>query len=72
MNAAANTFRVNISKPMLWAAFGLYIAVLSYTMVHHELWGDELQAWNLAKASVSFPDLITNTRFEGHPSPSAG
>ena len=36
-------------------------------MAHHELWGDEIHSWNIAKGSNSFPDLISNTRFEGHP-----
>ena len=36
-------------------------------MSHHELWGDEIHSWNIAKGSNSFPDLIFNTRFEGHP-----
>src|ERR1700689_24933 len=36
-------------------------------MFHHELWGDELQAWNIAKGSCSFFDVIHNTRYEGHP-----
>ena len=62
-----SAYRINLSKPMLWAVFGLYVVLLSYTVAHHELWGDELQAWNIAKASASFPDLLVNTRFEGHP-----
>ena len=45
----------------------LYIAVAGYAMFHHELWGDELQAWNIAKGSSSLSDVIHNTRYEGHP-----
>ncbi|MBS1564931.1 MAG: hypothetical protein JST39_11115, partial [Bacteroidetes bacterium] len=41
--------------------------LLMVAMSRHELWGDELQAWNLAKGSLSYHDLIVNTRFEGHP-----
>ena len=36
-------------------------------MLHHELWGDEIHSWNIAKASLSFFDLLSNTRYEGHP-----
>jgi len=36
-------------------------------MFHHELWGDEIHSWNIAKASGSFFELISNTRYEGHP-----
>ena len=31
------------------------------------MWGDELHSWNIAKGSNGFPDLIKNTRYEGHP-----
>jgi hypothetical protein len=55
------------TNPTLWAIFFLYIIVLCYTIVHHEFWGDEIHSWNIAKASSSFPDLIFNTRYEGHP-----
>ena len=36
-------------------------------MLHHELWGDELHSWNIAKGSISYPELISNIRYEGHP-----
>jgi len=36
-------------------------------MAHHELWSDEIHGWNIAKGSDHFPDLIANSRYEGHP-----
>lgn len=51
----------------LWAIFVLYLIVAGYAMAHHELWGDEIHSWNIVKASGSFSDLISNTRYEGHP-----
>jgi hypothetical protein len=33
----------------------------------HAMWFDELQAWNIARASHSLPDLYANLRYEGHP-----
>ena len=33
----------------------------------HAMWFDELQAWNIARASHSLGDLYTNLRYEGHP-----
>lgn len=51
----------------LWAIFVLYLIVAGYAIAHHELWGDEIHSWNIAKASSSFSDLINNTRYEGHP-----
>ncbi len=38
-----------------------------YGMMHHELWLDESHHWLLARDSVSFADLVKNTRYEGHP-----
>jgi len=69
MNTTAYTgaLRNALAKPIPWIAFGLYLAVVIYTMAHHELRYDEVNAWNIAKASPSFSDLVTNTRFEGHP-----
>jgi hypothetical protein len=56
-----------LADPVLWGVFILYIIVLSVTIYHHELWGDEIHSWNIAKGSKSFGDLILNTRYEGHP-----
>lgn len=56
-----------LSNLSLWIAFILYIITVWYTMSHHELWGDEIHSWNIAKASAGFSDLISNTRYEGHP-----
>ncbi len=56
-----------LAKPIFLAIFLVYIIVAGYTMAHHEMWGDELHAWNIAKASGGFSSLIYNTRFEGHP-----
>ena len=55
------------NNPVLWAVFIFYIIVSSLALFHHELWGDELHSWNIAKASNSFADVISNTRYEGHP-----
>lgn len=41
--------------------------VSGYTMAHHEPWGDEVFTWNIAKSSGSYPQLIENRKFEGHP-----
>src|SRR6185503_14787340 len=34
---------------------------------HHEMWGDEIHSWNIAKGSRGFFGLINNSRYEGHP-----
>lgn len=33
----------------------------------HAMWFDEIQAWNIARASHSLGDLWSNLRYEGHP-----
>ena len=36
-------------------------------ILHHELWLDESHHYLLARDSVSFMNLVQNTRYEGHP-----
>lgn len=50
-----------------WGIFLLYIALSSFVISHHEIWGDELHSWNIAKSSATFADVISNSRYEGHP-----
>ena len=51
----------------LWGVFFLYVIVAGIGIAHHELTGDEIHSWNIAKASGTISDLINNTRYEGHP-----
>jgi hypothetical protein len=62
-----NSIRKSLRSPLLWTVFAVYVIVSAYGMYHHELWGDEIHAWNIAKSSHSFSDLLHNTRYEGHP-----
>ena len=42
--------------------------VVSAYFVHaHAMWFDEIQAWNIARASHSLGGLWSNLRYEGHP-----
>ena len=59
--------RPSLANPALWVAFILFIILSCIGMMNHERWGDEIHAWNIAKGSQSFSDLINNTRYEGHP-----
>jgi len=54
-------------RTLLRTTFVLYALLLVYAGLHHELWGDEVHSWNIAKGSGSFPDLLANRRYEGHP-----
>lgn len=49
------------------AIAGAGIALVGITILRHELWRDELQAWQIARASHGFHSLVHNTRYEGHP-----
>ena len=51
----------------LLITFTTYLVVSGYTMIHHELSGDEVHSWNIVKGSATLPDLIHNSRYEGHP-----
>lgn len=46
---------------------GVYFIVVAVGIARHEMWGDELQAWMLARDSSSIPQLLHNMRYEGHP-----
>src|ERR1043165_8304564 len=48
--------------------FTTYCVLLATTLWRHEMWRDELQAWNIATTSASLSDLFHNFRYEGHPS----
>jgi hypothetical protein len=44
------------------------VAVLAAVCIHaHAMWFDELQAWNIARASHSLGELFSHLRYEGHP-----
>ncbi len=45
-----------------------YALVLIFGVVFHEPWRDEIQAFALARSADSFVDLLTITKYEGHPS----
>ena len=54
----------------VWFATALtaaYALVLAFTLFHHEMWRDELQAWMLARDSTGVLDLFRNVKYEGHP-----
>ena len=44
-----------------------YGSVVIAGLMHHELWGDELHSWNIAKSSETISALFQNIRYEGHP-----
>ncbi|TDW96606.1 hypothetical protein [Dinghuibacter silviterrae] len=57
----------NLRQTFTGLAGILFVALLAYTITHHELWGDEIHSWNIVKASSSLAALFHNMRYEGHP-----
>ncbi len=45
-----------------------YVFCISVLSFYHEFWRDELQAYMLVKSSHSIAGLMSNSRYEGHPS----
>jgi len=52
---------------LLRISFISYCILLAITLWRHEMWRDELEAWNIAVASSSITNLFDNFRYEGHP-----
>lgn len=49
-----------------WAFVALTVFNL-YGVLIHVMWRDEMQQWNIVRASESLADLVRNLRYEGHP-----
>jgi hypothetical protein len=60
-------YKMALKNKTLWLIYLVYLVLSGYTMAHHEPWGDEVHSWNISKGSGSYPQLIENRRFEGHP-----
>ena len=54
-------------KKILYVTLFIYAALGLYTLWHHEMWRDELQAWSLARDSKNLGELHHNLRYESHP-----
>ena len=50
-----------------WVALCGFGALLAVGIARHDLWFDELQAWNVARSSHGLGDLVSQLRYEGHP-----
>ncbi len=44
-----------------------YASFLALSLYRHELWRDELQAWNIVTGSSGIGELFRNKEYEGHP-----
>ncbi len=46
---------------------GIFFLIQLILVQYHEMWADEIHAWEIVKCSHSFGELLYNTRYEGHP-----
>ncbi|MDQ3111390.1 MAG: alkaline shock response membrane anchor protein AmaP [Bacteroidota bacterium] len=46
---------------------GVFAALGTFGILHHEIWLDEAHHWLLAKDSNSMSEMLYNARYEGHP-----
>src|SRR6185436_7415843 len=48
--------------------FGSYALLLLFSLIHHEVWRDEVRAWSVARSARHPLELIESTlNNEGHP-----
>lgn len=45
----------------------LYCVITLFSVLHHEIWADEAQVWQLCR-NLNIPELINHLHNEGHPS----
>ena len=50
-----------------WGIWLLYAILVFAGIDRHEIWMDEAHHWLLARDSPSFPAMLRNLRYEGHP-----
>ncbi|HEY3673633.1 MAG TPA: hypothetical protein VGN51_22040 [Acidimicrobiia bacterium] len=56
------------ASPLILSAVLVVASVIAGYCIHaHAMWFDEVQAWNIARASHSVGSLYSNLRYEGHP-----
>lgn len=57
----------HLSRRLTVIFLGLFILLSLATVLRHEMWRDELQAWLLAKEQTSLGELASASRYEKHP-----
>lgn len=67
MAAAEDRAPVRLSFGLSAAGAGALLALHLARLPYHEMWRDEWQTWLTARDSAGLGDLITNTRYDGHP-----
>jgi len=53
-------------KIIISIAFIIYLLISLSLVLHHEIWTDEAQAWEIAK-NLSIPEIFAQMKYEAHP-----
>jgi len=65
--ASARPRALPAALPLKLALNLVFGAVMIAQLAHHAMWRDELNAWAIALASPTLPDLFHNLHYDGHP-----
>ena len=67
MHSTSSSPEHKLTFPLHFIIPFLFAVTLLCFQSFHEMWRDELQAWVLARDSLSLTELLQNMRYEGHP-----
>lgn len=59
--------RLRVVKYPNLIAIGVFFMLSLMTITQHEMWRDELRAWDIARTAHSLPEVFHNLRSDGHP-----
>lgn len=63
--------KVEESRPVrpavFWTSLGAYLALVVGVGFFHEMWRDEVRAFDVAKGAASWGSLFSQLQYEGHP-----
>jgi hypothetical protein len=65
--ASTQSARTRVETAARWTSLACFAMLLFVGLRRHDMWFDELQAWNVARSSHDLGDLIGQLRYEGHP-----
>jgi hypothetical protein len=68
ITADSTSLELSESTTFVVLLTSIYFIFALIGVLNHEMWGDELYAWLLARDSSSIVELVKNVRYERHPS----
>ena len=65
---ALDKLALKLDRPIVRIpVLAFYLSATAYLVLHHSMFWDEMQAWDLARDAHSIPELLGFLRYEGHP-----